>query len=858
MKIKKIEINSFGKFENFELFLEDDIQVIYGENEAGKSTLMEFIKLLLYSRRKGETTCTEDKLLRSKYSPWSGKNMQGAMEFSWNGCDYRLEKKISNISALKDVTKLYNCSLGELINLGKKEEVGERLFKLDLYSFERSSYISNFANHGFQDIKNSKDSLLNKMFNLSSLEEEEVSGIKVISRIEDAIKQLYTQRGKKGKIQRLEEEIKTLKLEIETAKNIEKEKDVLSKQLTQIESLIKEKQSLETQIDKLSVYNKICALKEVIELVKLKQDCENKVKCIGPENLQDFLNYLETLKSEINLEETKQKELKSKISQNFIPVSEEDLERLNLQTKEQEELKKRLDKVTFFAGLKSIQNIKKEDIQQIYNNKILHLLSEYEKEKNQLETLKTELESLKANQANAEIQSAELQACLKEKIFKYKMVWILVIVFIFSAVAAYIFLSLSNEVASAVAFSLVAVILPTIWNLKTLKPQIASLKEKIHELGKELANPEFEKIKSLILNHEKNMSQSDINAQTILNNQRTELEAHLRNSEAAFKELLSAKNISSVSQYYEAYAKTKTFYENKAELESVNEKIQELKSRFIKDISKYSVAANYEESLGLLDQLHCISKNIHEYQQKISIKLENIGSHTDNLEDLENQLNNLEPQLSSFDFSVSPQDINSLTSRLNELKSMKLSDIKFEIRNKMKVPAKSLAELEKELFEKNSQFRAASEHLKVLNLTNELIQETENEFRKKFNPQLDKLASKIFCKLTSNKYTDVYIKKDYSIEIGKDSIHRNFQNFSSGTIDQAYLALRIALSKLISKEAKVPIFIDDILARYDTKRMKNALEFLKENSKCTQTIIFTCHEKLAQSAHAEGIKVMIL
>ena len=59
------------------------------------------------------------------------------------------------------------------------------------------------------------------------------------------------------------------------------------------------------------------------------------------------------------------------------------------------------------------------------------------------------------------------------------------------------------------------------------------------------------------------MSQSDINAQTILNNQRTELEAHLRNSEAAFKELLSAKNISSVSQYYEAYAKTKTFYEKK-------------------------------------------------------------------------------------------------------------------------------------------------------------------------------------------------------------------------------------------------------------------------------------------------------
>ena len=50
MKIKNIHIDNFGKFENFNIDFKDDIQIIYGENEAGKSTLMDFIKLMFYRK----------------------------------------------------------------------------------------------------------------------------------------------------------------------------------------------------------------------------------------------------------------------------------------------------------------------------------------------------------------------------------------------------------------------------------------------------------------------------------------------------------------------------------------------------------------------------------------------------------------------------------------------------------------------------------------------------------------------------------------------------------------------------------------------------------------------------------------
>ena len=40
MKIKKIKINSYGKLKEKEINFKDGINLIYGQNEAGKSTLI--------------------------------------------------------------------------------------------------------------------------------------------------------------------------------------------------------------------------------------------------------------------------------------------------------------------------------------------------------------------------------------------------------------------------------------------------------------------------------------------------------------------------------------------------------------------------------------------------------------------------------------------------------------------------------------------------------------------------------------------------------------------------------------------------------------------------------------------------
>ena len=54
MKIENIKINSFGKLKDKEINLSKGINLIYGKNEAGKSTLLKFIENMFYGTSKNK------------------------------------------------------------------------------------------------------------------------------------------------------------------------------------------------------------------------------------------------------------------------------------------------------------------------------------------------------------------------------------------------------------------------------------------------------------------------------------------------------------------------------------------------------------------------------------------------------------------------------------------------------------------------------------------------------------------------------------------------------------------------------------------------------------------------------------
>lgn len=91
MKLLELHIDGFGKFHDRTFQFNDGLNIIYGENEAGKSTLHAFIKGILFGidKQRGRPSKNDP---YTKYDPWDGSAYQGYLRLESNGCIYRIER----------------------------------------------------------------------------------------------------------------------------------------------------------------------------------------------------------------------------------------------------------------------------------------------------------------------------------------------------------------------------------------------------------------------------------------------------------------------------------------------------------------------------------------------------------------------------------------------------------------------------------------------------------------------------------------------------------------------------------------------------------------------------------------------
>ena len=136
-----------------------------------------------------------------------------------------------------------------------------------------------------------------------------------------------------------------------------------------------------------------------------------------------------------------------------------------------------------------------------------------------------------------------------------------------------------------------------------------------------------------------------------------------------------------------------------------------------------------------------------------------------------------------------------------------------------------------------------------------MLKDSFAELRRGYGSALEQKAGEIFKGLTGGKYEGMQISKSFDISVEKSGVFggKEVAFLSSGTADQAYLSLRLALSALIFENAEsLPVLLDDTLAQYDDKRAEAALEYLKEYSENGQIIMFTCHRSLYSAAEKSG------
>ena len=287
MKIENLKINAYGKLENKKIEFSDHINIIHGNNESGKSTLLNFISNIFYGtskNKKGKEYSDYD-----KYKPWNSEEFSGKITYRLdNGKKYEVFREFGGKKTPKiyneqkeDISKQYSIDK----NFGNQfftEQTGvnEMMFLSTVVSMQQEIKLD----------KNVQNALVQKVANLASTGDDSVSYKKAQEKItKKQIEEIGTNRSQGRPINIIKEEKFKIQDEIgklenckERKKEIEYEKEEIKSEIVEIERNIQ-------------LIRKIKEIKEKERLSKEKIKIAEDLK----QNQEQRMEVLELQKNEI-------------------------------------------------------------------------------------------------------------------------------------------------------------------------------------------------------------------------------------------------------------------------------------------------------------------------------------------------------------------------------------------------------------------------------------------------------------------------------------------------------------------------------------------------------------------------------
>lgn len=120
-------------------------------------------------------------------------------------------------------------------------------------------------------------------------------------------------------------------------------------------------------------------------------------------------------------------------------------------------------------------------------------------------------------------------------------------------------------------------------------------------------------------------------------------------------------------------------------------------------------------------------------------------------------------------------------------------------------------------------------------------------------PVLSEQAGEYLREVTSGRYTSLSVKPGWEVTV--TSVDRESASpwvLSLGTVDQVYLALRMACGDLLSSGDGLPMVLDDPFASFDRRRVENILCLLRKICRGSQVILMTHDPFILDWAHRLG------
>ncbi len=168
-----------------------------------------------------------------------------------------------------------------------------------------------------------------------------------------------------------------------------------------------------------------------------------------------------------------------------------------------------------------------------------------------------------------------------------------------------------------------------------------------------------------------------------------------------------------------------------------------------------------------------------------------------------------------------------------------------------------LASLQNELGAEKEQLMNGAREWATLTLALNLMDRAKVQYEKNRQPQVFQAASRMFSKITENNYRGVEkpLESDEFRIVQQNGSFISPVQLSRGPREQLSLSMRFGLIEDYETRAEpLPILMDDVLVNFDDVRREHVLDILRDFARDRQVIILSCHERLLETYLKYGAK----
>lgn len=297
MKIKELNINGFGKLKNKNIKFDEGINVIIGENESGKSTLLKFITSSLYGvskNKRGKSISDYE-----KYKPWDTENYSGKIKYKLdNENEFEVYREFNKKSP--EIYNNFGDDITALYNVGKNKEIP---FFYEQTKIDEELFVNSTAvmQNDVRIDKSTQNMIIQKISNLATTGADNISYKKSIEKLnKKQLEEIGSDRSQDRPINKINNELINLKNEKNNLEEINDEKYEIEKELKLI------KNNLNNLENENNFLNKLKKIKNnyLIENQKIKLNKELI------EEINNKINNLENEKEKINIKKINLEKIK--------------------------------------------------------------------------------------------------------------------------------------------------------------------------------------------------------------------------------------------------------------------------------------------------------------------------------------------------------------------------------------------------------------------------------------------------------------------------------------------------------------------------------------------------------------------